>query len=88
MKRGHNKKEKPQFYKWGECDKKYNLSSNLARHKQFAHSGEKINCKICSKEFSNKHYLKCHLESVHSKPVSYDICEKTYSNRKSLMNHV
>ncbi|XP_051968467.1 zinc finger E-box-binding homeobox 1-like [Xyrauchen texanus] len=71
------------------CDKIFQKSSSLLRHK-YEHTGKRPHeCGICSKAFKHKHHLIEHLR-LHSgeKPYQCDKCGKRFSHSGSYSQHM
>ncbi|XP_062420166.1 zinc finger E-box-binding homeobox 2-like [Pungitius pungitius] len=71
------------------CEKTFQKSSSLLRHK-YEHTGKRPHeCKICSKAFKHKHHLIEH-SRLHSgeKPYQCDKCGKRFSHSGSYSQHM
>uniref|UniRef100_A0A8C8ZMF0 Zinc finger E-box-binding homeobox 1 n=1 Tax=Prolemur simus TaxID=1328070 RepID=A0A8C8ZMF0_PROSS len=71
------------------CDKIFQKSSSLLRHK-YEHTGKRPHeCSICKKAFKHKHHLIEHLR-LHSgeKPYQCDKCGKRFSHSGSYSQHM
>ncbi|XP_075899276.1 zinc finger E-box-binding homeobox 1b [Nelusetta ayraudi] len=71
------------------CDKVFQKSSSLLRHK-YEHTGRRPHeCGICSKAFKHKHHLIEHMR-LHSgeKPYECDKCGKRFSHSGSYSQHM
>ncbi|KAJ8400777.1 hypothetical protein AAFF_G00391310 [Aldrovandia affinis] len=71
------------------CDKTFQKSSSLLRHK-YEHTGKRPHeCKICKKAFKHKHHLIEH-SRLHSgeKPYKCDKCGKRFSHSGSYSQHM
>ncbi|XP_029525830.1 zinc finger E-box-binding homeobox 1-like [Oncorhynchus nerka] len=71
------------------CDKTFQKSSSLLRHK-YEHTGKRPHeCKICKKAFKHKHHLIEH-SRLHSgeKPYQCDKCGKRFSHSGSYSQHM
>ncbi|XP_027003196.2 zinc finger E-box-binding homeobox 2-like isoform X1 [Tachysurus fulvidraco] len=71
------------------CDKSFQKSSSLLRHK-YEHTGKRPHeCKICKKAFKHKHHLIEH-SRLHSgeKPYQCDKCGKRFSHSGSYSQHM
>ncbi|KAI1901363.1 hypothetical protein AGOR_G00033600 [Albula goreensis] len=71
------------------CDKIFQKSSSLLRHK-YEHTGKRPHeCGICSKAFKHKHHLIEHMR-LHSgeKPYQCDKCGKRFSHSGSYSQHM
>ena len=53
-----------QRYKCTKCNSSYTSRNSLKRH-ELTHSGNMIECDLCSKKFFTKHHLKIHIQSAH-----------------------
>uniref|UniRef100_T1JZK0 C2H2-type domain-containing protein n=3 Tax=Tetranychus urticae TaxID=32264 RepID=T1JZK0_TETUR len=72
-----------------KCEKTFNKSSSLARHK-YEHSGLRPHkCDVCSKAFKHKHHLTEH-KRLHSgeKPFQCKKCLKRFSHSGSYSQHM
>ncbi|ODM92319.1 Zinc finger protein-likePLAG1 [Orchesella cincta] len=69
-----------------KCDKAYKTRSELNRH-LVVHSGEKKHiCKLCSKRFLRKQYLKTHLLRHHETGLTMMASSNSSSFQRSLMS--
>ncbi|XP_075997404.1 zinc finger E-box-binding homeobox 2 [Genypterus blacodes] len=71
------------------CEKTFQKSSSLLRHK-YEHTGKRPHeCKICNKAFKHKHHLIEH-SRLHSgeKPYQCDKCGKRFSHSGSYSQHM
>ncbi|XP_036427069.1 zinc finger E-box-binding homeobox 2-like [Colossoma macropomum] len=71
------------------CDKSFQKSSSLLRHK-YEHTGKRPHeCQICKKAFKHKHHLIEH-SRLHSgeKPYQCDKCGKRFSHSGSYSQHM
>ncbi|TSK14828.1 Zinc finger E-box-binding homeobox 1 [Bagarius yarrelli] len=83
------KKSENGLYACDLCDKIFQKSSSLLRHK-YEHTGKRPHeCGICSKAFKHKHHLIEHLR-LHSgeKPYQCDKCGKRFSHSGSYSQHM
>ncbi|KAM6977851.1 zinc finger E-box-binding homeobox 2 [Aplochiton taeniatus] len=83
------KKTEEGLYACDICDKTFQKSSSLLRHK-YEHTGKRPHeCKICSKAFKHKHHLIEH-SRLHSgeKPYQCDKCGKRFSHSGSYSQHM
>ena len=48
-----------------ECEYKAQTPGNLKRHRLSKHSGERVPCNICGKDFASKDGLKVHHQNKH-----------------------
>uniref|UniRef100_A0A672G6G9 Zinc finger E-box-binding homeobox 1 n=1 Tax=Salarias fasciatus TaxID=181472 RepID=A0A672G6G9_SALFA len=83
------KKTEGGMYACDLCDKIFQKSSSLLRHK-YEHTGKRPHeCSICSKAFKHKHHLIEHLR-LHSgeKPYQCDKCGKRFSHSGSYSQHM
>ena len=76
-------------YKCDICDNKYWTATNLATHKESAHSDAIYPCELCDKTFKVKNYLQTHIRIVHEKyrPHKCDICQEAYLYKRDLIKH-
>ncbi|CAL8292258.1 unnamed protein product, partial [Lota lota] len=83
------KKAEGGVYACDLCDKIFQKSSSLLRHK-YEHTGKRPHeCSICSKAFKHKHHLIEHMR-LHSgeKPYACDKCGKRFSHSGSYSQHM
>ncbi|KAJ8259377.1 hypothetical protein COCON_G00183890 [Conger conger] len=83
------KKTDEGLYACDICDKTFQKSSSLLRHK-YEHTGKRPHeCKICRKAFKHKHHLIEH-SRLHSgeKPYQCDKCGKRFSHSGSYSQHM
>uniref|UniRef100_H3BZT7 Zinc finger E-box-binding homeobox 1 n=1 Tax=Tetraodon nigroviridis TaxID=99883 RepID=H3BZT7_TETNG len=83
------KKSDNGMYACDLCDKIFQKSSSLLRHK-YEHTGKRPHeCNICSKAFKHKHHLIEHMR-LHSgeKPYQCDKCGKRFSHSGSYSQHM
>ncbi|XP_062235434.1 zinc finger E-box-binding homeobox 1b [Platichthys flesus] len=83
------KKTESGMYACDLCDKIFQKSSSLLRHK-YEHTGKRPHeCGICSKAFKHKHHLIEHMR-LHSgeKPYQCDKCGKRFSHSGSYSQHM
>ncbi|XP_077155868.1 uncharacterized protein LOC143818462 [Ranitomeya variabilis] len=77
------------LYACDQCNKSFQKSSSLLRHK-YEHTGNRPHqCEICNKAFKHKHHLIEHIR-LHSgeKPYSCDKCGKRFSHSGSFSQHM
>ncbi|XP_077429670.1 zinc finger E-box-binding homeobox 2 [Vanacampus margaritifer] len=83
------KKTDEGLYACDICEKTFQKSSSLLRHK-YEHTGKRpYECKVCSKAFKHKHHLIEH-SRLHSgeKPYQCDKCGKRFSHSGSYSQHM
>ncbi|XP_056316652.1 zinc finger E-box-binding homeobox 1-like [Danio aesculapii] len=83
------KKTDEGLYACDICDKTFQKSSSLLRHK-YEHTGKRPHeCQICKKAFKHKHHLIEH-SRLHSgeKPYQCDKCGKRFSHSGSYSQHM
>ncbi|XP_068160477.1 zinc finger E-box-binding homeobox 1b isoform X2 [Antennarius striatus] len=83
------KKTEGGVYACDLCDKMFQKSSSLLRHK-YEHTGKRPHeCGVCSKAFKHKHHLIEHTR-LHSgeKPYQCDKCGKRFSHSGSYSQHM
>eukprot|EP00063_Salmo_salar_P014622 XP_013989457.1 PREDICTED: zinc finger E-box-binding homeobox 2-like isoform X2 [Salmo salar] len=83
------KKTDEGLYACDICDKTFQKSSSLLRHK-YEHTGKRPHeCQICRKAFKHKHHLMEH-SRLHSgeKPYECDKCGKRFSHSGSYSQHM
>ncbi|XP_051989618.1 zinc finger E-box-binding homeobox 1 isoform X4 [Xyrauchen texanus] len=89
MKRKRKRKTSSGQYACNLCDKIFQKSSSLLRHK-YEHTGKRPHaCVICKKAFKHKHHLIEH-SRLHSgeKPYQCDKCGKRFSHSGSYSQHM
>ncbi|KAM4044783.1 zinc finger E-box-binding homeobox protein zag-1-like [Anomaloglossus baeobatrachus] len=77
------------LYACDQCNKSFQKSSSLLRHK-YEHTGNRPHqCEICNKAFKHKHHLIEHVR-LHSgeKPYRCDKCGKRFSHSGSFSQHM
>ena len=84
--------------KYENCTAEFDIGYSLKKHEFNVHENEKPSniCHICNKVFKNskhyinKHRLAKHIASVHEgkKPFSCNICNATFTVKKSMKNHI
>ncbi|XP_073519421.1 zinc finger E-box-binding homeobox protein zag-1-like isoform X2 [Phyllobates terribilis] len=77
------------LYACDQCNKSFQKSSSLLRHK-YEHTGNRPHqCEICNKAFKHKHHLIEHFR-LHSgeKPYRCDKCGKRFSHSGSFSQHM
>ncbi|XP_069828370.1 zinc finger E-box-binding homeobox protein zag-1-like [Dendropsophus ebraccatus] len=87
----HKKTKKAEngLYACDQCNKSFQKSSSLLRHK-YEHTGNRPHqCEVCSKAFKHKHHLIEHIR-LHSgeKPYRCDKCGKRFSHSGSFSQHM
>ncbi|XP_057703248.1 zinc finger E-box-binding homeobox 2-like isoform X1 [Corythoichthys intestinalis] len=83
------KKTDEGLYACDICEKTFQKSSSLLRHK-YEHTGKRpYECKVCNKAFKHKHHLIEH-SRLHSgeKPYQCDKCGKRFSHSGSYSQHM
>lgn len=74
------------------CEKKFPTQTSLYWHKEQDHSESyqlKKTCHICSKEYTDHHVLRRHLEAVHPiETATCTICHKTFKSAINLESHM
>ncbi|XP_054641954.1 zinc finger E-box-binding homeobox 2-like [Dunckerocampus dactyliophorus] len=83
------KKTDEGLYACDICEKTFQKSSSLLRHK-YEHTGKRpYECKVCQKAFKHKHHLIEH-SRLHSgeKPYQCDKCGKRFSHSGSYSQHM
>ena len=70
------------------CDAGFNSSTNLWRHTQLKHEGNKFSCKDCDRTFVQQVTLNQHVQSFHN-GVRYKCsqCEKQFVQQSNLTQH-
>ncbi|XP_056416050.1 zinc finger E-box-binding homeobox 1-like [Hyla sarda] len=83
------KKAENGLYACDQCNKSFQKSSSLLRHK-YEHTGNRPHqCEVCNKAFKHKHHLIEHIR-LHSgeKPYCCDKCGKRFSHSGSFSQHM
>ncbi|CAB1353239.1 unnamed protein product [Coregonus sp. 'balchen'] len=89
LRRKRLKKTNEGLYACNICNKTFQKSSSLLRHK-YEHTGKRPHeCQICKKAFKHKHHLMEH-SRLHSgeKPYQCDKCGKRFSHSGSYSQHM
>jgi len=71
------------------CNKHFANKSNLARHSKI-HTGNMLECNVCTKAYPTYYDLKRHTESVHGGRrfvCEHDDCNKVFKSAVGLNNH-
>lgn len=71
------------------CNKHFANKSNLARHSKI-HTGNMLECNVCTKAYPTYYDLKRHTESVHGCRrfvCEHDDCNKVFKSAVGLSNH-
>jgi KRAB domain-containing zinc finger protein len=71
------------------CNKHFANKSNLARHSKI-HTGNMLECNVCTKAYPTYYDLKRHTESVHGCRrfvCEHDDCHKVFKSAVGLSNH-
>ena len=71
------------------CKFQFTRSEGLKRHKRVIHeAGDRYQCEVCSKNFSQKHSLKTH-SLIHAgiKPHKCNHCDKSFTQKNQLAKH-
>ncbi|KAM3936144.1 zinc finger E-box-binding homeobox protein zag-1-like [Leptodactylus fuscus] len=87
--RKKTKKAENGLYTCDQCNKSFQKSSSLLRHK-YEHTGNRPHqCEVCNKAFKHKHHLIEHIR-LHSgeKPYCCDKCGKRFSHSGSFSQHM
>ncbi|XP_040281666.1 zinc finger E-box-binding homeobox 1-like isoform X1 [Bufo bufo] len=87
--RKKSKKAENGIYACDQCNKSFQKSSSLLRHK-YEHTGNRPHqCGVCNKAFKHKHHLIEHIR-LHSgeKPYCCDKCGKRFSHSGSFSQHM
>ena len=69
---GSEIRSKDELFECGQCDKKYQLSNNLERHRRRIHEGLVFKCQQCDQAFPTEAGLQNHIEAKHDKNVEED----------------
>ena len=62
----HSAMDKVRNLSCKECEKTYNHSGTLHRHKKTVHGGVRYCCEHCQREFSQSGHLSAHIRTLHS----------------------
>ena len=69
------------------CGKTAKHKQQIQYHVETHIDGMSHGCHICSKTFSNRLNLKCHITNVHTGLFRCDICQKEGMTRKAYNQH-
>ena len=69
------------------CGKTTIQKQHIKQHAEQHIGGLSLACNICSKIFTNRHNLGCHISKNHSSSFSCDTCEKTGMSRSEFNKH-
>ena len=72
------------------CDYVCKYNDRLKRHIQQIHLKDKIKCKYCSAEFSEKRKLNSHLKVSHQENTDFQckVCDKSFNSNVLRWNHI
>ena len=71
------------------CHSYFSKNTDLKRHIETVHEGQKTPCSICNALFSRKTDLKRHVETVHEgKRTHCHLCSASFSRKTDLKRHV
>ena len=65
-----DKSAKNSKYQCDNCEKTYNSSTALKKHKRAIHEGRVFQCHYCDKQMTQMYPLKTHVARVHGKGIS------------------
>jgi len=71
------------------CNKTFSKKSNVKKHRQLKHYGQRPHaCDVCKKTFNQKSHMKTH-QLTHSgqHPYACDVCQKTFSHKCNMRTH-
>lgn len=73
-----------------QCNKTLATNAYLARHIKTRHPKEKLEfiCDFDGKKFSNKEYLKIHLERHSNSILTCSVCMKSYLSKHTFRRHL
>ena len=74
-------------FKCDVCEKCFTTGASLRRHKITHGSDHPYKCDVCNKGFYRTDHLKLHQET-HQPVVKFDQCDKTFTMKQSLENHM
>ena len=69
------------------CGKTTTKTTIIRQHAEIHIEGMSFACHICSKTYTSRHTLKCHISNIYSELFYCDICEKTGLNRGAYREH-
>ena len=81
-------------HKCTECDEQFSTQKKRMEHHKATHSGVKVSCAHCEKQFTKRANLNYHIDNVHSETLDpgalnqiCDLCGRTFSSAESLYIH-
>lgn len=93
------KKMSEEMFECFECHGKFSALRSLRKHRTRAHSGKKINCEFCDKQFHHKDNLKQHMKKhllrgtkkkrkAKKKNIICKHCKVKFTKNSSLKRHI
>ena len=87
-----NKQFRPadRIFVCGLCDNVFRQKESMLAHRRSIHEGMKFKCEHCSKQFSRKNVLRCHISEKHFYKCKTQCsnCSKTFVSKKGLAYHL
>ena len=87
-----NKQFRPadRIFVCGLCDNVFRQKESMLAHRRSIHDGVKFKCEYCTKQFSRKNVLRCHISEKHFYKCKTQCsnCSKTFVSKKGLDYHL
>ena len=86
----HRKSVHKEFrnYSCKQCDQSYYRKTELKRHVEVTHRGERYSCKICDRSYTRDKHLQKHVKATHQ-GIRYNCkeCDRSYTDKTELKYH-